>query len=822
MNLIGKLSIAQAMILISALGFGAVFVYAAVNISENLSKIQRIDEDKHLVNVAIAVSDMTHELQKERGASAGFIASGGTAFRSNLNAQRALSDTMLLAFQNVVSDLTFDRDTRAQIADLNTQIDAISRLRSQVDSLSLTVPQAAASITKLNRDAIDLLPTLGDRMSSGTAARAVQRHAIFLTAKDILGLERAIGSAGFAQAALNGNGFPAATLTRFQTLKAQRETLLNVYRGLASGEMFAQLKATENSREAKAVERLSSTAITGTPEEIAAVGAENWFKTITGLISKFKTLDDAGRDEVSEYIKGDAQDAKAYFRNDLIKLVAIVVILGTVSALLVFFSVRSIRKVTDRVEALAAGDVESEVEMALQPDLAKITTALHVFQATELEQRRQSDIQIGLEASSAKGIERIVKDVESADFSSRLRLRDLSGPSKVLGTGINQILVTAEETFMAQQARDKAVLETQKQEALAQDKAIAELNQVVAACSNGIFDKRMDVDRFEGVWREVSDGINQIASTCEKSLGEIRHIMLSVMDGSLTHRMNGTYSGTFDEISEATNSSLEKLHDAFFRISDGASSIDGAVAKLETSTKKLSGSSESQAAAVRASVASRDELARILEENTKHLTQCQSLIGQLNKKTTESQTVAEKAVNTMGSIEGASSEISAIVATIDDIAFQTNLLALNASVEAARAGEAGKGFAVVASEVRSLAGRCAEASSQIGGLISQSVDQIKAGANDVRHTGDAIDEIRQTMGDVLSMIDNIAEASQQQASGVSDLGSTMSGLETSARSNLLLVKTNSELTEQLIQLKAELSATVSAFLKEEPAKSSAA
>ncbi|MCU7906403.1 MAG: HAMP domain-containing protein [Candidatus Thiodiazotropha sp. (ex Epidulcina cf. delphinae)] len=203
--------------------------------------------------------------------------------------------------------------------------------------------------------------------------------------------------------------------------------------------------------------------------------------------------------------------------------------------------------------------------------------------------------------------------------------------------------------------------------------------------------------------------------------------------------------------------------------------------------------------------------------------------GEAVERSTEaSQTIARTVSEIAGDIEelGRSGEtIGQIVLVISGIAEQTNLLALNAAIEAARAGEQGRGFAVVADEVRSLAGKTANATKEIGAMIGSiqeatktSVTKMQVGQEQVTQgvtiAGESrrtVEGIRTAVGQTMDMIHQIASAAEQQSATAGEVAKTVEVMSHSIQASEQETRQIQAASEGLEEMAGELQSTSTWF-----------
>ncbi len=337
------------------------------------------------------------------------------------------------------------------------------------------------------------------------------------------------------------------------------------------------------------------------------------------------------------------------------------------------------------------------------------------------------------------------------------------------------------------------------------------IGAVVEAASTGDFTKRVDTLSIDGSMADLASGINELAKLFEGVTTDLGQMLASLAQGDLTRRIRNQYQGALGSLKENANRTADQLGDIVSQIQAATDEVGHAATEISSGTKDLSTRTEQAAANLEVTASSTEEMAETVQQNASSAKSAQALVAAANGAAASGGGIVREAVDAMGAIEESAGKISAIIGVIDEIAFQTNLLALNASVEAARAGEAGKGFAVVAQEVRQLAQRSAHAASDIKVLIHSSNEQVNDGVRLVNQTGDALGEIVGAIEKVTSIVSNIANASQEQATGVGEINQSISNMDDMTQQNSALVKQSTAAAQALKNQTGKLKQLIAYF-----------
>lgn len=338
-----------------------------------------------------------------------------------------------------------------------------------------------------------------------------------------------------------------------------------------------------------------------------------------------------------------------------------------------------------------------------------------------------------------------------------------------------------------------------------------EVENIVNAAANGDFTGRINIADKEGFFKQLSSGMNKLMETSAIGLSEVVRVLSALAKGDLTEKITNEYHGTFGQLKDDSNSTVEQLTRVITRIKEATDTINTAAKEIAAGNLDLSQRTEEQASSLEETAASMEELNSTVKHNAENAKEANLLANSASAIAQKGGVVVKEVVTTMSSINESSRKIVDIISVIDGIAFQTNILALNAAVEAARAGEQGRGFAVVASEVRNLAQRSASAAKEIKQLIGDSVNKVEAGSKLVADAGKTMDEIVNAVKHVTDIMAEISAASLEQSQGIEQVNKAITQMDEVTQQNAALVEEAAAAAESLEEEAQSLAHSVSVF-----------
>jgi methyl-accepting chemotaxis protein len=259
-------------------------------------------------------------------------------------------------------------------------------------------------------------------------------------------------------------------------------------------------------------------------------------------------------------------------------------------------------------------------------------------------------------------------------------------------------------------------------------------------------------------------------------------------NGDLTVQVDATVAPRFQSVKNDFNAAIESLREVMRSIFASTDAVRGGSEEISKASDDLSRRTEQQAASLEQTAAALDQITATVRRSASGAKQASGATSTVSSDAVRSAETMDQAVAAMAEIQQSSGQIAQIIGVIDEIAFQTNLLALNAGVEAARAGDAGRGFAVVAQEVRGLAQRSAEAAREIKTLIASSTAQVERGVRLVGDTGKALSGIVERVGEIDSLISEIAQSAQEQAVGLGQVNTAINQMDQVTQQNAAMVE----------------------------------
>lgn len=391
MSIISSMRLSRLIFVLAFVPVVAMIVFAANTVIRDWQYSAEMQDLSQLISLSTKMSDLVHEQQKERGATAVFVGSEGTKFRSELAAQRKLTDERRAAFNDYVAQFDakyYGAAFETRFKALQSTLSKMDGIRSRVDSLSITAPKAIGYYTGLNGQNLTLISLMGTMSKDPVIVSRVVGFSNFLQGKERAGIERAVGANGFASGA-----FTPGAMDKFKTLISAQSTYNDIFATYATESQKGIYDRVMSSAAAVDVERMRKIAMSGGLDgQLEGITGKYWFDTITNKINGLKQIEASLAADLLTEIQDRESAAVGHLWWAVIELAVAFLLVAGLAILIIKSVTGSIRAITSAMTDLADGNLEISLPPAANNEIGEMVKAIEVFKDNEtkkVEMERQ-------------------------------------------------------------------------------------------------------------------------------------------------------------------------------------------------------------------------------------------------------------------------------------------------------------------------------------------------------------------------------------------------------------------------------------------------